>query len=288
MILLVTGSDGQLGNELKTLTPAFPGYTFLFTDVADLDITNQAQVGLYFARYKPDAVINCAAYTAVDKAETDETTAFRVNALAPGILAAACSASGALMVHVSTDYVFDGRNHRPYTETDPLNPVSAYGRSKAAGEAAVSLSGAAALIIRTSWLYSSFGNNFVKTIRRVGSEKESLNVVSDQAGTPTYARDLAAAILEILPKAAGHKGTEIYHYSNQGIASWYDFAQAIAELSGLTCEINPIATSQYPLPAERPVYSVLDKTKICTDFGLSVPYWRTSLKACINALNKLP
>jgi len=284
MKILITGSNGQLGSEIRELQPAFAHYEFLYTDLDELDITDVTEVNRYFELQSPDVVINCAAYTAVDKAETDEGTAFLVNALAPGILARAAADSGAFMVHISTDYVYDGTNFRPYIETDGINPVSVYAKSKAAGEKAVQQAGGKAIIIRTSWLYSAFGNNFIKTMMKYGKERDSLNVVFDQTGTPTYARDLARTILDILPLAMTAADIEVYHYSNEGVASWYDFAKAIHELTSIICQVNPIPTKDYPLPAERPFYSVLDKSKIKKKFPIEIPYWRDSLRHCIGRL----
>jgi dTDP-4-dehydrorhamnose reductase len=284
MRILITGSNGQLGNEIRELAGSYPHYHFQYTDVAELDIADAVKISQYFSTHNPDVIINCAAYTAVDKAETDKDLAYLVNAVAPGNLAFAAEQSGAFMVHVSTDYVYSGKNYCPYSETDPTNPVSVYAKSKAAGEDAVKKSGANALIIRTSWLYSAFGNNFVKTMMKYGAERGKLNVVFDQIGSPTYAHDLAKTILDILPIAMSQGGTKIYHYSNEGVASWYDFAKAIIEISGIDCKINPIPTKDYPLPAERPFYSVLDKAKIKKDFAIEIPYWRDSVKLCIQRL----
>lgn len=284
MKILVTGSNGQLGSEIRELESAYTHYEFLYTDVDELDITDESDVNQFFEFHNPDVVINCAAYTAVDKAETDEETAFLVNATAPGILARAAADSGAFIVHISTDYVYDGKNFRPYTETDKINPVSVYAKSKTAGEDAVQQAGGKAVIIRTSWLYSAFGTNFVKTMMKYGKERDILNVVADQIGTPTYAHDLAKAILDILPLAMTAEEIEVYHYSNEGVASWYDFAIAVHQLANITCQVNAIQTKDYPLPAERPFYSVLDKTKIKKRFAIEIPYWRDSVKNCIERL----
>jgi dTDP-4-dehydrorhamnose reductase len=284
MKILITGANGQLGNEIRELATEYPQFDFRHTDIAELDITNSADVDAYFGLHRPDAIINCAAYTAVDKAETDAETAFLVNATASGNLARAARANGCFVVHVSTDYVYDGRNYRPYTETDAVNPVSVYGKSKLAGEQQVLQSGARAIVIRTSWLYSAFGNNFVKTMIKYGRERDALNVVFDQAGTPTYARDLAKAILDILPQAIASGDTGIFHYSNEGVTSWYDFAKAIHELAGISCSVSPIATKDYPTPAQRPFFSVLDKSLIRKSFAIEIPYWRDSLKDCIKRL----
>jgi len=284
MKILITGSNGQLGSEIKELASYYPEYKFEYTDIGELDITNKASVEEYFNKNNPDVVINCAAYTAVDKAETDIENAFLVNSIAAANLANAASRTGVLFIHVSTDYVFDGTNHRPYKETDTLNPISVYGKSKAAGEEAVIQAKGKALIIRTSWLYSAFGNNFIKTMIKYGSERGMLNVVADQTGTPTYARDLAQTILDILPQIKALNGVEIYHYSNEGVTSWYDFAHAIFEYTKIHCEVRPISTSEYPLPASRPFYSVMDKTKIKTHFDIEIPYWRDSVKDCIDRI----
>jgi len=285
MKILITGSNGQLGREIKELESVYTHYEFIYTDVEELDITDAVSVKDYFAFQRPDVVINCAAYTAVDKAETDEETAFRVNALAPGNLAQAAAVSGAFMVHISTDYVYDGKKYCPYNETDKINPLSVYAKSKTAGEDAVQLAGGKSIIIRTSWLYSAFGNNFIKTMMKYGKERDTLNVVFDQIGTPTYAHDLAKAILDILPMAMIDERIEVYHYSNEGVASWYDFAKAIHEFANITCLVYPISTQDYPLPAARPFYSVLDKSKIKKKFSIEIPYWRDSVKHCIDRLD---
>jgi dTDP-4-dehydrorhamnose reductase len=285
MKILVTGSKGQLGNELQELACDFPQFSFLFTDVEELDITDEAKVEQLFTTYNPDIVINCAAFTAVDKAESDGSLAYLINATAVGILARASAKKNALLIHISTDYVFDGKAYLPYRESDRTSPVSVYARSKYSGEIAVQENTDNAIIIRTSWLYSAFGNNFVKTILKYGKERGLLNVVYDQTGTPTYARDLAGVILgNIIPKTIGYKGIEVFHYSNEGVTSWYDFAKAIVEFSGTVCRINPIGTKDYPLPATRPFYSVLDKSKLKEKFELEIPYWRDSLKHCLNRL----
>ena len=284
MKVLITGSNGQLGSEIKELSSAYPLFDFLFTDVEELDITDVTKVNQFFRIHEPDVVINCAAYTAVDKAETDKDPAYLINAVAPGNLAHAAAKYGAFMVHISTDYVYDGTNCIPYIETDKINPVSVYARSKAAGEKAVQQAGGKAIIIRTSWLYSAFGNNFIKTMIKYGTERDTLNVVFDQTGTPTYAYDLAKAILDILPQAMVDDKIEVYHYSNEGVTSWYDFAKAIHSFAHVVCNVNPIPTKDYPLPAARPFYSVLDKSKIKKKFHIGIPYWRDSVKDCIDRL----
>jgi len=284
--ILVTGSNGQLGNELRELSSGFPQSEFLFTDENELDITSESQVREYFLVQNPDVIINCAAYTAVDKAESEEKNSFLVNSTATGFLAKASAVSNALFIHISTDYVFDGKACLPYAETDKTNPTSVYGRSKYAGELAVHQFASKAIIIRTSWLYSFYGNNFVKTILKYAIERGTLNIVSDQIGTPTYAKDLARAILKILPSAVQNSGVEVYHYSNEGVASWYDFAKSIIEVSGISCIINPIPSKDYPQTASRPNYSVLNKSKIKERFSLEIPYWRDSLKDCIKILKE--
>ncbi len=284
MKILVTGSNGQLGNEFRLLARDYPAFEFIFTDVAELDISSETDIETLVKAEQPVVIINCAAYTAVDKAEQEANLAFLINATAVGNLARVASKYNALLIHISTDYVFDGKGHKPYQEDDPTNPVSLYAKSKHAGEQQVQSYANKALIIRTSWLYSEFGSNFVKTILKYGKERGQLNVVFDQTGTPTYARDLAKAILDIIQKQPVFNGVEVFHYSNEGVASWYDFALAIIELSGISCKINPIETKDYPLPAIRPFYSVFNKSKIKQRFQIEIPYWRNSLKECIERL----
>lgn len=286
MKILITGSNGQLGNELNELSGEYPDYEFLYTDEKELDITNEVHIDEFLASHNIDVIINCAAFTAVDKAECEEDIAFLINSTATGFLAEASAKHGALLVHISTDYVFDGKAYLPYVETNETNPISAYGRTKYAGELAVHQFASKAIIIRTSWLYSRFGNNFVKTMRKYAKERGLLNVVYDQIGTPTYARDLAKTILEILPSAVMASGVDVFHYSNEGVASWYDFAKAIIEESKINCIINPINSKYYNQAAPRPFYSVLDKSKIKERFSLEIPYWRDSLKDCIQRLNE--
>ena len=274
-MLLITGANGQLGNELRLLL----GDNALYTDYAELDITNAAEVRAFVNAHRVDMIVNCAAYTAVDKAESDEEKAYAINAVGPANLAQA----GVPLIHVSTDYVFDGASCRPYVEDDVPNPATVYGRTKLAGEKHVLENADTALVIRTAWLYSSFGNNFVKTMLRLGAERDSLNVVFDQVGTPTYARDLASAVF-----AAIRKGIipGIYHFSNEGVCSWYDFTKAIHRIAGITtCKVSPLHTNEYPAKAPRPHYSVLDKTKIKTTYNIEIPHWEESLEACIKELN---
>ncbi|MDE5615461.1 MAG: dTDP-4-dehydrorhamnose reductase [Alphaproteobacteria bacterium] len=268
---LITGSRGQLGRELAKLLP-----NAILTDSDSLDITNADAVNEFVRNNNVDTIINCAAYTAVDRAEDDEEAAYRVNVTGPENLAK----SGARIVHISTDYVFDGTSNIPYTTDDATCPVSAYGRTKRAGEIAVLENAPAAVVIRTAWLYSPYGNNFVKTMRKLGAEKTSINVVYDQIGTPTCAADLAGAIVDILPQI--HDGMrEVYHFTNEGVCSWYDFACAVMELSKLPCKVNPVPGTAYPTRAIRPAYSVLSKEKIKKDFNITIPHWREALIKCL-------
>lgn len=277
--ILVTGAKGQLGQALQAVSSRFPECSLILTDREELDITNADAVNEFFAGQEIDAVVNCAAYTAVDKAETDEETAFQLNFQAPLFLAEAAQAKGCAFIQVSTDYVFDGRNCRPYTEEDETSPQSIYGASKLRGEAAVMGTHPGAIVLRTSWLYSRYGVNFALRMQELMKEKESLNVVFDQTGTPTYAPDLAVAIFTILQHDAPEAG--IYHFSNEGVASWYDFAVAIRELTGAACKVFPITSEQFPTPAQRPAYSVLNKAKIKATFGVEIPYWKDSLAVCL-------
>lgn len=286
MRILIAGSNGQLGNEIRELAKDYPDFDFIYTDIAELDITDGLKVDVFFADNTPQAIINCAAYTAVDKAESDETTAYLINATAVENLAKSAAKSGVLMVHISTDYVFDGKSYLPYSESDKTNPQSAYGRTKLAGENAVIQYAGKGIIIRTAWLYSAFGNNFVKTMIKYGTERDGLNVVYDQVGTPTYAKDLAKAILDIIPSASLKPGVDLFHYSNEGVASWYDFARTVIALSGINCDIKPILTEEYPLPAPRPCFSVLNKSKIKKTYKIEIPYWSDSVKDCIRRLGK--
>ncbi len=287
MKILVTGAYGQLGNEINCLTDKYPDWQFFFTDVDSLDITSERALEDWFQNNKPDYVINCAAYTAVDKAESDVETAEKVNELAPKLLGKYSKKWGTKLIHISTDYVFDGEAFTPYSEEDKVNPKSVYGETKLRGEKNCLEENPETLIIRTSWLYSAFGNNFVKTMLRLGKERGQLNVVFDQTGTPTYAADLANSILsiiEISEKDFKKFVPGIYHYSNEGVASWYDFAKAIFEISGVSCNVNPVLSDQFPTAAKRPNYSVLNKFKIKNVFGITIPYWRDSLKICVERL----
>lgn len=283
--ILVTGSNGQVGSEIRALQSDYP-YNFFFTDRSSLDITNEKAIEEFVESNKIDAIINCAAYTAVDKAESDAINADAINHLGVKNLALTCKANNVKFIHISTDYVFDGKNHKPYIEDDSTNPNGVYGATKLRGEQTLlHVSPANSIIIRTSWVYSSFGANFVKTMLRLGKEKKELGVIYDQVGTPTYARDLAQAILEILPKINNEK-TEIYHYSNEGVLSWYDFAKEIMRMAKLECQVNPIETAQYPTPAQRPHYSLLNKAKIKKEFGITIPYWKDSLDMCLKTLGE--
>lgn len=284
--VLVTGASGQLGSEIRGLSNLYPQYDFTFADRAMLDLSNLCKMEDFFDIHSFNTIINCAAYTAVDKAEGERELADTINHRFVSMLAKIAKKKNITLVHVSTDYVFDGQNHRPYVESDPTNPQGVYGQTKCDGEKVIlSVASANTIIIRTSWVYSTFGNNFVKTMLRLGKERDSLGVIFDQVGTPTYARDLAQAILEILPNIQ-NKSPEIYHYSNEGVASWYDFAKAIFELSGVECNVNAITTDQYPTPASRPHYSLLNKSKIKNDFNLTIPYWRDALKECLITLGE--
>ena len=284
MNILVTGANGQLGNEMRRLGAVSPN-NYIFTDVAELDITNAVAVAVFVKQYSIDAIINCAAYTNVDKAESDEQTAELINATAVGNLAIAAKEVGATLFHISTDYVFGSEGNTPRTEEMPLDPLGVYGRTKLHGEQAIEKSGCKALIFRTAWLYSEFGNNFLKTMMRLTAEKEQLNVVFDQVGTPTYAGDLALAIFSII-EAGVYEGNEgVYHFSNEGVCSWYDFAVEIAAAAGnTTCRINPCHSSEFPSPVTRPPYSVLDKTKIKNTFDIDIPHWRESMEYCIKRI----
>lgn len=260
----------------------YPAYNFLFVTKEELPIDDTAALIKYFETHRIDACVNCAAYTAVDKAESEKEKAFAINGEAVGTLAAICKKANALFIHISTDYVFDGTGSAPYKEDHPVHPMSVYGASKLKGEELAMQNNPAAVIIRTSWVYSSFGNNFVKTMLRLMKERESINVVNDQQGCPTYAADLASAIMDIVSGINAAPG--IYNFSNHGILTWYQFAVAIKELTGSRCTINPIPTAQYPTPAKRPAYSVLDTTKIRETFNVVIPEWKDSLVKCLGLL----
>jgi dTDP-4-dehydrorhamnose reductase len=285
-IILITGAKGQLGNELKIVSRNFYGYDFVFTDVDTLDITSKDQTSEFISKTKPDWIINCAAYNLVDKAESEPDQALLINGIAVKNITEVIKGSECRFIHVSTDYVYGGQGNTPYNENTPANPLSAYGRSKLAGEK-YALLHQGSMIIRTSWLYSSFGNNFVKTILKHAAEKESLNVVFDQTGTPTYAADLAEAILTIVAGVIRNQiamNSGIYNYSNEGVCSWYDFACEIVKEAGLNCIINPVLSKDFKQIATRPSYSVMDKSKIRENYGLTIPHWRNSMKKCIKLL----
>ena len=285
MNILVTGANGQLGTEIRNLAVKCEGCRFVFTDVEELDITDAAAVEAAVLENETDIVINCAAYTAVDRAEDDEARARVLNAEAPALLAKAVAKRGGGIIHVSTDYVFSGEACTPYTEDMPTGPRSVYGRTKLEGELAVAEANPRHVIVRTAWLYSPYGNNFVKTMLRLGRERDRLNVVFDQVGSPTYAADLAKALLTIA--TAKEKTYGIFHYSNEGAISWYDFTKAIHRLAGISgCDVQPIMSAEYPTAANRPAYSVLCKEKIKRTYGVSVPYWEDSLRDCILRLNQ--
>ena len=284
MNILITGCNGQLGNEIQLLENVDTQNSYFNTDVEELDITDLDAIEQFVSANSIDGIVNCAAYTAVDKAEANEELCTRLNAEAPAYLAQAIEKRGGWMIQISTDYVFDGTQHTPYCEDDDTCPNSVYGRTKLVGEFNVLKLCKRSMIIRTAWLYSTFGNNFVKTMIRLGKEKAELGVIFDQIGTPTYARDLAQMIMTAI-----EKGIEpgIYHFSNEGVISWYDFTKAIHRLAGITtCHVRPLHTSEYPTAAQRPPYSVLDKTKIKQTYGVEIPYWEESLRECIEKLNK--
>ena len=282
MNILITGCNGQLGNEMQLLEKDFSEHQWFNTDVEELDITDQLAIEQFIQENQIDGIVNCAAYTAVDKAESNKELCTSLNTVAPAYLAAAVDKRGGWMIQISTDYVFDGTKHTPYVETDTPCPDSVYGSTKLAGEFGVQKFCRRSMIIRTAWLYSTFGNNFVKTMLRLGKEKTELGVIFDQIGTPTYARDLAKAIMAAI--AQGIK-PGVYHFSNEGVISWYDFTKAIHRIAGITtCHVRPLHTEEYPTPAARPHYSVLDKTKIKETYNIEIPYWEESLKECIEKL----
>ena len=282
MNILITGCNGQLGNEMQLLEREYPQHNWFNTDVQELDITDQLAINQFVAEHQIDGVVNCAAYTAVDKAEDNKELCTTLNTVAPSYLAAAVDKRGGWMIQISTDYVFDGTKHTPYVETDTPCPNSVYGSTKLAGEIGVTKFCKRSMIVRTAWLYSTFGNNFVKTMIRLGKEKPELGVIFDQIGTPTYARDLARIIMTVIEKGIL---PGVYHFSNEGVISWYDFAKAIHRLAGITtCRVRPLHTAEYPTPAHRPHYSVLDKTKIKSTYQVEIPYWEESLKDCIEKL----
>ena len=291
MKILVTGSNGQLGSEIRDLKNEYDKLEFIFTDLVDLDICNIQSLYNFIIDNKINTVINCAAYTSVDKAEENKEIAEQVNSIGVSNIVKVLEEVNGKLIHISTDYVFDGNQNKPYKESDSVCPIGVYGKTKRLGEVAVINSNIDGIVIRTSWLYSSHGNNFVKTILKLAKEKESLKIIDDQVGTPTCASNLAKICLDILLHSNSHlekisKKGNIYHYSNEGVASWYDFAISVLELGGLKCKVIPIQTKDYPTLAKRPKYSVLNKTKIKEDFKIVIPYWRDSLKNCIIKIKK--
>lgn len=280
--IIVTGANGQLGKELQRLAKGFPQFEFIFLAKEDLPIHHFEMVRHYFSVYHPACLINCAAYTAVDRAESEKERAFQINGEAVGVLAAVCKQHATRLIHISTDYVFDGTATEPYKEDSPTNPQSVYGASKLEGEKQALQFNPDSIIIRTSWVYSEFGKNFVRTMLKLMQEKEEINVVNDQMGSPTYASDLAEAILQILSSGKWEPG--IYHYCNDGIISWYDFAVAIKEFTGNNCKVNPIPTTAFPTAAKRPAFSVLNTGKIQDTYKIRIKDWKESLGACIREI----
>lgn len=276
MTILITGCNGQLGTEMRILSDSHKQHRYFFTDVAELDITDRDAVCRFVTDNGINLIVNCAAYTAVDRAETDEPLARRINALAPENLGMAAAAAKARVIHVSTDYVFNGDHFTPYREDEPTQPTGAYGRTKLEGEQRLLAACPDSVIIRTAWLYSPWGNNFMKTMLRLGAERDSLNVVYDQIGSPTAALDLAKAVFAVIEAPEFIPG--IYHFTDEGVCSWYDFTIAIHELAGITCNVQPILSEQYPAPTKRPHYSVLDKAKIKNTYRINIPHWQASLR----------
>ena len=283
--VLVTGANGQLGNELRILAPKYTNLQFIFVDIEDLDISDEAAVEAFLALHKPDFLVNCAAYTAVDKAEDEPDLAYKINRDAVGYLGKAAARHQIQMVHISTVYVFDGKSYLPYTEDIITSPTGVYGQSKADGEQLLLHVCPNAIIVRTAWLYSSFGNNFLKTMLRLGRERDSLNVVFDQIGTPTYAADLAQGLLQIITSEQLIPG--IYHFSNEGVCSWYDFTCAIFKLAGIDTQVQAIESKDYPVKATRPFYSVLNKQKVKTTYNLRIAHWEDGLTRCLKALQEI-
>jgi dTDP-4-dehydrorhamnose reductase len=284
--ILITGANGQLGNELRDLSKKYYGYDFTFTDIDNLDITNSVTTSEFIRNLRPDWIVNCAAYNLVDKAESEPEVAMLINGTSVKNITEAIAGTDCRFIHVSTDYVYDGSSNVPYDENVIANPQSAYGRSKLAGEK-YALIHTGSMIIRTAWLYSSYGNNFVKTILKYGAERESLSVVFDQTGTPTYAADLAYAIMSIISGVIRNQfafKAGLYNYSNEGVCSWYDFASEIIKESGLACQVNPVLSKDYKQAAKRPSYSVMDKSKIKENYNINIPHWRTSLAKCLKII----
>jgi len=286
MNIIVTGSNGQLGTELQKMAAHYKSYNFIFTDIDSLDITQYDAVEAFIKKHKPEVVINCAAYTAVDKAEKESKQVYSINTAAVKNLAEMSAKYKFVLVQISTDYIYEGLNYKPYTENDTANPKSIYAKSKYESEIEIIFNTKKAVIFRTSWLYSAYGHNFVKTILKLSKEKQSIDVVYDQIGTPTYAGDFAKAILEAMPQIIKANGVEIYNYSNEGVASWYDFAKATTQIAGLKCNINPIETKDFKADAQRPFYSVLNKSKFKKFFKQEIPYWKDSLEKCISIIKQ--
>ena len=280
--ILITGSNGQLGNEMQQAAVRFPNFNYIYTDVAELDICDKGALGAFVKANNVNVIVNCAAYTAVDKAEDDVELCYKINRDAVRNIAEVASENKVKVVHVSTDYVFDGTNYLPYTEDMPVCPATVYGKSKLEGEQALLENCKESVILRTAWLYSSFGNNFVKTMMKLGTERDSLGVIFDQVGTPTYAADLADAILQLLSNKTFVPG--IYHFSDEGVCSWYDFTKTIHRMANITCDVKPIETKDYPARTPRPHFSVLNKGKIKSTYGISIPHWEVSLEKCIQLL----
>jgi dTDP-4-dehydrorhamnose reductase len=287
--ILVTGSNGQLGSSIRTLVSEYPNAQFTFVNREDLDLSSSEAIQTFFSNDQYDVIINCAAYTAVDKAESEPKLANQINHLAVKQITEIAKQQDITLIHISTDYVFDGHNYKPYIESDTVNPQSVYGETKLKGEQAFLEVNPIGCIIRTSWVYSEYGNNFVKTMQRLGKERDALGVIFDQVGSPTYAGDLAKAILKILESDRVkqlEKENKVFHFSNEGVCSWYDFAKNIFEISQIQCDVTPIETKDYPTPATRPHYSLLNKAKIKQTFALSIPYWKDSLQTCIKRLQE--
>lgn len=287
MQLLITGSNGQLGRELQALQHQYPDWSWICTDRSSLDLTNPDSIARFFDQYEIDVCINCAAYTAVDLAESNSPAAQRINTEAVRELAQACKQQRARFIHISSDYVYHNQLNRPLRETDPTTPQNVYAQTKLAGDHAALEANPESLILRASWIYSTFGRNFVKTMLQLGKERPELRVVCDQIGAPTYARDLARIILTLIETKQVSQHSGIYNFSNEGVCSWYDFAQAIFEYSGISCAVQPITSAEFPTPAQRPAYSVLDKSLFKNTFGYPIPYWRDSLKECLRTLHEL-
>jgi dTDP-4-dehydrorhamnose reductase len=280
--ILITGSNGQLGNEMQQAAVRFPDFNYIYTDVAELDICDKGALDAFVKANNVNVIVNCAAYTAVDKAEDDVELCYKINRDAVRNIAEVATENKVKVVHVSTDYVFDGTNYLPYTEDMPVCPATVYGKSKLEGEQALLENCKESVILRTAWLYSSFGNNFVKTMIKLGNERDSLGVIFDQVGTPTYAADLADAILQLLSNETFVPG--IYHFSDEGVCSWYDFTKTIHRMANITCNVKPIETKDYPARTPRPHFSVLNKGKIKSTYGISIPHWEVSLEKCIQLL----